>query len=314
MLEPSSSTSTACTPPAGLAALHAWRRDAALRLGADDAVARQFGLTGQLALDDKPLSLQPLSEKPTGPWLATARAGRPTGVDEERWCDALLQASSQSLLVAHAAFGLADEGDAVLVLRIPEGLDDPALLAVEVAGLLALRCAVIEGALALPQQAVDSATIGSRIHGQGPADLSHGSAGIAHLDAPEDVLVMIHAAMLHLGRTAAQALATTRTGKVEIDGRRIGLAFDIEGAGLVIAAELGPGVLDSPPQRRAAAMANTDLMAFIGMAVVRERSHARLMTRWCLPGQSAESFAGRLCDVARLANAIVQRHTAHASH
>jgi hypothetical protein len=55
-------------------------------------------------------------------------------------------------------------------------------------------------------------------------------------------------------------------------------------------------------------------MAFVGMAVVRERGQARLMTRWHLPGQSAENFAGWLRDVARLANAIVERHTAAASH
>jgi hypothetical protein len=38
------------------------------------------------------------------------------------------------------------------------------------------------------------------------------------------------------------------------------------------------------------------------------------MTRWHLPGQSAENFAGWLGDVARLATAIVQRHTAAAKH
>jgi hypothetical protein len=50
------------------------------------------------------------------------------------------------------------------------------------------------------------------------------------------------------------------------------------------------------------------------MAVVRERGQARLMARWRLQGQSAENFAGWLRDVARLSNAIVQRHTAGANH
>ena len=88
----------------------------------------------------------------------------------------------------------------------------------------------------------------------------------------------------------------------------------MDGENLVVCADLGRRVLDTPAQRRAAALANTELMAFVGMAVVRERGQARLMTRWHLPGQSAENFAGWLRDVARLASAIVQRHTADADH
>lgn len=301
--------STGCPPADGLSALHAWRRDAALRLGADDAVARQFGLTGLLVLDGQLLSLQPMSEQTTGPWLATARARRPAGVDEARWCDALLLASSQSLLVTPAAFGLATEGDdAVVVLRIAKGLDDPALLGAEMAGLLALRAAVVDGM----QVTLPTGPVRAFPH----ADLADQAEPFdgRSFGAPEGVLVMVHAAMLHLGRTAAQALATLRSGRVEIDGRRIGLAFDVDGESLVIAADLGPGVLDRSSQRRAAAVANTELMALIGMAVVRERGLARLMTRWCVPGQSAESLAGWLCEVARLADAIEQRHTASADH
>jgi hypothetical protein len=113
----------------GLNAVQAWRRDAALYLGADDAVARHFGETGLIVLDDKPLSLQPMSEQPAGPWIASTRAGRPAGVGEAEWCDALLLASGQSLIATHAAFGLAADGDAVVILRTAPGLDDPALLA-----------------------------------------------------------------------------------------------------------------------------------------------------------------------------------------
>jgi hypothetical protein len=313
MTTPSSSPAPSLVD--GLNALQAWRCETALTLGADDAVARRFGETGLLVLDDQPLSLQPMSELPTGPWIASARARRPAGIGEERWCDALLLANSQSLIAAHAAFGLAQDGDAVLILRTVGGLDHPALLGAEVGGLLALRRALIEGLTAkVPQDVIDQIQAGMDSADDAPHDAEPVDPDAQEFEAPEDVLVMVHGAMLHLGRTAAQALATARNGSVEIDGRRIGLACDIDGENLVVAAELGSGVLDTTPQRRAAALANTELMAFVGMAVVHDRGHARLMTRWHLPGQSAENFAGWLRDVARLANAIVQRNTAAASH
>jgi len=309
------SSSPARSPADGLNAVQAWRRDAALALGADDAVARQFGETGLLVLDDKPVSLQPMSEQPTGAWIASARAGRPEGIGEAQWCDALLLASSQSLIVTHAAFGLASDGDAVLIVRTPAGLDHPALLGAEVAGLLALRRAVVEGvSTKLPQEVIDQIQASMEADDDSPADSEPADPSAQEFEAPEEVLVMVHGAMLHLGRSAGQALATARSGGLEIDGRYIGLACDVDGENLIVAADLGPGVLDTAPRRRAALLANTELMAFVGMAVVRERGQARLMTRWHLPGQNAENFAGWLRDVARLANAIVQRSTADANH
>jgi hypothetical protein len=306
--------SPARSPSDGLNAVQAWRCEAALCLGADAAVARQFGETGMLVLDDQPLTLQPMSDEPTGAWIASTRAGRPAGIGEPQWCDALLLASSQSMIVTHAAFGLAEDGNAVLIVRTPPGLDHPALLGAEVAGLLALRRAVVEGVKAqLPSEAQEQNQAGL----EAPAPFHPREAAnpnAREFVAPEDVLVMVHAAMLHLGRTAAQALAAARSGSIEIDGRSIGLACDADGQTLVVVADLGSGVLSTPPRRRAAALANTELMAFVGMAVVRERGQARLMGRWHLPGQSAESFAGWLHDVARLSTAIVQRHTADASH
>jgi hypothetical protein len=303
------------SPAAGLNAVQAWRRDAALTLGADDAVARQFGETGMLVLDDQPLSLQPMSDEPTGAWIVSARAGRPAGIGEPQWCDALLLASSQSMIVTHAAFGLAEDGDAVLIVRTPPGLDHPALLGAEVAGLLALRRAIVEGVKAqLPPDVQEQIRAGMGADGESPQAREPENPGAQQFEAPEAVLVMVHGAMLHLGRTAAQALAAARSGSIEIDGRTIGLACDVDGENLVVVADLGPGVLGTASRRRAAAIANTELMAFIGMAVVRERGQARLMARWRLQGQSAENFAGWLRDVARLSNAIVQRHTAGANH
>ena len=297
----------------GLNAVQAWRRDAALSLGANDAVARQFGETGMLMLDGQPLSLQPLGDLPTGAWIASARAARPAGIGEPQWCDALLLASSQSMLVTSAAFGLAEDGDAVLIARTPPGLDHPALLGAEVAGLLALRRAIVEGVMAqLPPEVQEQIEAGL----EAPAPFrprEPANPDVQEFEAPESVLVMVHGAMLHLGRTATQALAVARSGSLEIDGRQIGLACDVDGENLVVVADLGPGVLGTAPRRRAAALANTELMAFVGMAVVRERGQARLMARWRLQGQSAENFAGWLRDVARLSNAIVQRHTVDAS-
>jgi len=299
----------------GLNAVQAWRRDAALSLGAHDAVARPFGETGMLMLDGQPLSLQPLSDLPTGAWIASARAARPAGIGEAQWCDALLLASSQSMIATHAAFGLAEDGDAVLIARTPPGLDHPALLGAEVAGLLALRRAIVEGVKAqLPPEVQEQIRAGMDTAAESPQAHEPATATTQHFEAPEAVLVMVHGAMLHLGRTAAQALAATRSGSIEIDGRPIGLACDLDGEALVVVADLGPAVLNTASRRRAAALANTELMAFVGMAVVRQHGRARLMTRWRLEGQSAENFAGWLRDVARLSSAIVQRHTADANH
>jgi len=312
-------------PADALAAVRDWRRLAALRLGASDAVAAHFRDTGIIELEGKPLSLQPMSDRPAGPWLASLRAARPASVSEARWCDALLLASSQSLLVTHAAFGLAPDGDAVLVLRVPPGHDDPALLAVEVAGLLGLRRAVQEGV----QAEISPDDVTPEADGEPPSAAaapaapagSQAASGQASapgteqdFEAPEDVLVMVHGAMLHLGRTPAQAMAVARSGSLQIDGRTIGLACDVDGENLVVSAELEPGVIATLDQRRGALLANTELMAFIGMAVTEYRGQASLVSRWHLPGQSAENFAGWLRDVARLATAIVERRTADANH
>lgn len=128
--------------PSDNPAVQARRREAALVLGMDDAVARHFGETGRVEVLGKPLALHPLHSQPTGPWIASTRIARPAGMSDDAWCDALLLANSHSLLVAHAAFGLSEDGDAVLVLRVPPGHDDPGLLAVELVGLLSLADAV----------------------------------------------------------------------------------------------------------------------------------------------------------------------------
>lgn len=124
--------------PAPPAAIVEPRTQAAVLLGVTEDIARRFGTTGLIELDGKPLVLQPLTEDPDGPWMASARARRPAAIDLDDWCDALLRANSFSLLGTEAAFGIDDDGDGVLVMRIPAGCGDARLLALNLGGLLHL--------------------------------------------------------------------------------------------------------------------------------------------------------------------------------
>jgi len=138
-------SASASATPSGHPGVHACRRDAALVLGIAAPVASHFGETGVIEIAGEPLVLQPLHDDPAGPWIASTRAARPDGVSEETWIDALLLANNHAQLVAHAGFGLAPDGEAVLVLRIPPAHDDPSLLAIQLSGLLALIDSVRDG-------------------------------------------------------------------------------------------------------------------------------------------------------------------------
>jgi hypothetical protein len=131
--------------PAGHPGVQALRREVALALGIAEPVAGHFGETGVVEVAGKPLVLRTLHGDPAGPWLASTRAARPDGVSEVDWCDALLSTNNHTQLLMHAAFGLAADGDAVLVLRIPPHNDDPTLLAIQVSSLLALVDSVRDG-------------------------------------------------------------------------------------------------------------------------------------------------------------------------
>lgn len=300
----------------GAADVLAWRRETALRLGADEAVAKHFGETGLVELGGQPLSLQPLHEEPTGPWIAVTRAARPAGVSEDAWHDALLLATSHSLAVTHAAYGLADDGDAVVMLRTPAGHDHPDLLAAEVAGLLGLRQALQEG---MQAAAKTPAPAPARSPVPGPAPVQAAataaeSGDIQEFEAPEDVLVLVHGAMLQLGFTPQQAIATARSGALQLEGLSIGLACDDTGGTLVVAADLGAYALDTPAERRLALQANTELMAYVGVALARERGRARLMSRCYLGGHSAGHFATWLREFARLARTTVEHRRTAVAH
>ena len=300
-------TVSAGTPADVTGVIADWRREAALRLGASPEVARHFGATGLIELAGQPLSLHPLHDEPTGSWLAVTRAARPAAVDEAAWCDALLLATGQALVATHAAFGLNDDGEAVLILRTAAGHAHPDLLAVELAGLLQLRQALLEGVTAQAGAETTATTAAAAADVDAPL-----------LEAPERVLVRVHGALLQAGLPAADALAGARSGSFTLDGVSIGLACEDETDTLVLVSDLGAEALDTLERRRLALQANTTLMVFAGVAVARERGRARLMSRCPVDGRSAadfaDGFAAWLRDFARLARATSTSRDTAAAH
>lgn len=294
------------------AAVQAYRRDAALLLGADDSVARQFGSSGMVLIGDTPLSLQPLQDDPAGPWMAFTQAARPAEVAEDTWCDALLRATHHGLTVTHAAYGLTDHGDAVVTLRTPAGYDHADLLAAEMAGLLSLRQALLDGVRASAKVAPATAPAG-RAPGQAVRP-PEPSSDAQEFEAPDDVLGLIHAALLHLGFSVPQAQTAVRTGELQLEGMTLGLACDGDSPTLVVAADLGEDTLSTPDERKQALLANVGLMACAGVAVAREQGRARLMARCDLAAHSAEVFATWLGHFARLAQSTVSHRHATAHH
>lgn len=303
------------------AVIRDWRREAALRLGASPEVARHFGATGLIELAGQPLSLHPLHDEPAGAWLAVTRAARPEAVGEEAWCDALLLATGQALVASHAACGLNDDGEAVLILRTAAGHAHPDLLAVELAGLLQLRQALLEGVTARAGAAASAATAETAVPAaNAPPSRGADAADVEtpFLEAPERVLVRVHGALLQAGLPAAEALAGARSGSFTLDGVSIGLACEDGTDTLVLVADLGAEALDTLERRRLALQANTTLMAFAGVAVARERGRARLMSRCPVDGRAAadfaDGFAAWLRDFARLARATSTSRDTAAAH
>lgn len=304
------SFSATATPPdtaTTATAVHAWRHAAAIGLGAPDIVSQHFGQTGLAEFSGKPLSLQPLQSDPTGPWIGVTRAQRPAGMSEDEWCDALLLASSCCVAATHAAFGLAEDGDGVVLLRIPAGHDHPDLLAAELACLLGLRQAVEQ----VPKsQAPANAALLQPKRLQAP---THPDEGVQAFEAPTEMLHLVYAAAAALGLTSEQAIAATRSGSLEIGGIKVGLACDDTGLTLVVAAEVAAQALDTPARRRIALQANVQLMATAGVALARDRGQARLVSRCRTEGQSAADLAAWLKNLAGMSRAIAEQRGAQAS-
>jgi hypothetical protein len=312
------------TPPgaAGTASsVHAWRCAAALGLGAPDTVAQRFGETGLAEFSGKPLSLQPLHVDPSGPWLAVTGARRPAGMSEDEWCDALLLATSACSAATHAAFGLDDDGDGAVLLRIPAGHEHPDLLAAELACLLGLRQAV-EQVTKSEAPAKAQAPQPKRLQAAPPlrtrAAPTQASPlpdpDIQEFEAPEQMLDLVYAAAVELGFSREQAIAVARSGSLEIDGVPVGLACDDTGLTLVVAAQVAAAALDTPARRRLALQANVHLMATAGVALARDRGQARLVSRCGTEGQSAADLAAWLKNLADLSRAIAEQRGAQAGH
>ena len=131
------------------------------------------------------------------------------------------------------------------------------------------------------------------------------------LDAPADVIALLHDAMRRLGLPDGESAAAARSGSVTLDDIPIGLACDIDGETILAAADLGEGVLKTPDQRRIALRANTELMTLVGAAVACDRGQPRLLARYRITGREGRQFAAWLHEFARLAAAIreAQRST-----
>lgn len=141
------SASTMGHPPALVSGRQGCLRQAALLLGAHEPAAQAFADTGSTLVDGIALHVV-ASARPDGAWLATAQLARPADVTLAAWAEVLLMANAQAMLTADWAFGLADNGDAVLVMHLPADLPDHRLLAVRFEGMLALCRAVKAGSMA----------------------------------------------------------------------------------------------------------------------------------------------------------------------
>lgn len=135
------------------------------------------------------------------------------------------------------------------------------------------------------------------------------------LDAPADVIALLHDAMLHLGLPADASASAARSGSATLGGIPIGLACDIDGETILAVADLGDGVLKTSGQRRIALRANTELMALVGAAIASDRGQPRLMARYRITVREGRQFAAWLHEFARLAAAIRdgQRSTTEAA-
>jgi len=303
-INPSNSKSKFASGASG-ASVQAWRRETALLLGVSEPVARQFGDTGLIEVEGMPVTLHPLHGQPAGPWVATARVARPPAVKEADWCDALLLANTQSLLLTHAAFGLAEEGDAILVMRIPPEHDHPRFLSADLDGLVAMCNALSDGVSSRAGAAAQAVAAPDTLRGTEPTESES-----PELDATDEVAELIRGAALHLGASPEQAVETARTGSLELVGQRVGIVCDPDDEGLVVAIDLGDAFLDSTERCRIALAASLDLILQAGAAVGRTPQRCQLMARCALQGQSAHSLAARLHDLAALAAAM----RAHQSH
>lgn len=125
-------------------------KDAATLLGAPAEVAQQFADIGATAIEGFAFHVLPMGPA-DGAWLASVQFPRPPEVSEPVWLDALLVANGQAMLVDDMAFSLEENGDGVLLMRLPPELDDGRFLAARLEGMLSMCRGVCAGAVACAQ-------------------------------------------------------------------------------------------------------------------------------------------------------------------
>jgi hypothetical protein len=291
-------------PGAPSASIQAWRRETALLLGVSEPVAQQFGETGLIEVEGMPVTLHPLHGQVAGPWIATARIPRPLAVKEADWCDALLLANTRSLLLTHAAFGLAKEGDDILVMRIPPEHDHPRLHGAALDGLVAMCKALSDGVSSRAGVAAPALAAPHTLRDTEPPDSES-----PELDATDEVAELLRGAALQLGASPEQAVEAARTGSMEFVGQRVGMVCDPDDEALVVAIDLGNAFLDSTERCRVALAASLDMILQAGAAVSRSPQGCQLMARCTLQGESAHSLAAWLHGLAALAAAMRAHHS-----
>ncbi len=121
---------------------------AARLMGADDEAASNFAMRGATLIEGFSLHLIAMAQG-DGAWAASMRLARPDNVSEAAWSEALLVANGQTMMMEDWAFGLEGDGDAVLLMLLPEELSDERLLAARLSGMVTMCKSVVEGAEAI---------------------------------------------------------------------------------------------------------------------------------------------------------------------
>lgn len=77
--------------------------------------------------------------------LLCMKLDKPQQVDESIWTQALLTANAYTMMTDDWSYGLEDDGDAVLMMIMAAGSDDPQLLAARIDGMVTMNRSVLAG-------------------------------------------------------------------------------------------------------------------------------------------------------------------------
>jgi hypothetical protein len=104
-------------------------RDAAISLGMSESAAERFAGGHPVQAGPVELSLLRLHTADPVPAAVLALIRRPAGADADDWASALLTWNGHAMALAHSAFALTADGDAVLVTHVLLPPRHPAALA-----------------------------------------------------------------------------------------------------------------------------------------------------------------------------------------